>query len=190
MLKAHLSKVENIWLPFKEQNLIRTITVSCCWTVLETLVFRFFFQFKTRAKLWNLKATFAWKSLQEGGCCWAEDALFSLELTRCDWWLDAGCIVYFSIFFAFHRCSRRGAAGSAQHHPHPVHPWYSCARSGGEAFFNVLHQIARPPDLNINPTIKYISSSEHDCGCCVPLLINTHSETVRYCCQPRASFPP
>ncbi|AWP10519.1 putative dual specificity protein phosphatase 22 [Scophthalmus maximus] len=42
--QTHLSRPENIRLPFKEQNLIRTVTVSCfgpsCCTVLETLVFR------------------------------------------------------------------------------------------------------------------------------------------------------
>lgn len=32
--RTHLSEEENVWLPFKEQNLIKRITVSCFWAKL------------------------------------------------------------------------------------------------------------------------------------------------------------
>lgn len=76
MLKTHLSKVENIWLPFKEQNLIKTITVSCFWAKLldgfRNIGFPVFLSVQNKSK--TFKTTFAWETLEEGGCCWVENA--------------------------------------------------------------------------------------------------------------------
>lgn len=92
MFKAHLSKVENIWLPFKEQNLIKTITVSCFWAKLlhcfRNTGFPVFLSVQNKTKTLSYMATFAQETFGEGGCCWVENALFRLYPTWGDLWLD------------------------------------------------------------------------------------------------------
>lgn len=90
--KTHLSEAENIWLPFKEQIWLKHLLFlafgpSCC-TLLETLVFRFFFQFKTGATLF----------IHGDQICLAE----SLSVRGC---LRGGVCEIFSVLKGVGRCA-------------------------------------------------------------------------------------
>lgn len=104
MLKAHLSIVENIWLPFKEQNLIKTITVSCFWAKLldcfRNTGFPVFLSVQKKSKTFKPYGHICLEDSEGGGggCCWAENALFRLQLPFWHLSLD---IKNFDFFFIF-----------------------------------------------------------------------------------------
>lgn len=68
-------------------------------------------------------------------------------------------ILDYLISFVIRRCTRQGAVGAAQHHPHPVHPWHSCTHPGGDLSFTLTCVTLLWPS-NIKPPTKYTTSPE------------------------------